>query len=286
MADAQRPRCFGAAARDPERPCENKRLRSRVTPTPAQALLDPGEGCTVIKRPNKPDACAFGVPATKAKRKFALIGDSHAEHWRAALAVIARRKNWRGLSLYHTRCGLNLAPKPKDDRIYTSCNRWRDGVFRWLRANPSVRTMFVSSDARTNVSYPPGESMFETKVRGYIAAWNAVPESIERIYVLRDVPINPSNGNACVQRAMRRGVRRMDLACARSREVALPPHAAEVAALRLDSPRVQLIDLTDHMCDAERCYPVVGGVLVRKDIGHLTRVFARTLAPYIERELD
>ena len=238
----------------------------------------------MIERPNEPDACAFGVASRPAER-FALVGDSHAEHWRAALAVIARRKNWRGFSLYHTRCPLTLAPKERDDRIYTSCNRWREKVFRWLREHSSVRTLFVSSAARSIVERVEGEPMLETKVRGYINAWNAVPASVQRIYVLRDVPHNPSDGNACVQRAMRRGVRRMDLACSRPRALALPPHAAEIAAHRLNSPRVQLIDLTDHMCDAERCYPVVGGVLVHKDLGHLSRVFSRTLAPYVERAL-
>ena len=43
--------------------------------------------------------------------------------------------------------------------------------------------------------------------------------------------------------------------------------------------------LLDHFCDAQRCYPVVGGALVKKDPGHLTALFARTLAPYLQREL-
>ena len=257
-----------------------------MTPTPGKALLEAGEPCTTIRRANKPDACAFGVSTSRDKRKFALIGDSHAEHWRAALAVIARRKGWRGLSLYHTRCGLSLAAKATGDPIRRSCARWRRGALRWLRDNPSVRTLFVSSDARSNVAAVPGESRLETKVKGYIAAWNAVPDSVQRIYVLHDIPNNPPSGNACVQRALRRGVDRMDRACARPREVALRPYAAAIAARRLDSPRVRLIDLSDHMCDARRCYPVVGGVLVHKDIGHLTRLFARTLAPYILRAID
>ncbi|MDQ3740501.1 MAG: hypothetical protein M3389_06105, partial [Actinomycetota bacterium] len=45
--------------------------------------------------------------------------------------------------------------------------------------------------------------------------------------------------------------------------------------------RGHVIDLTDFFCDGERCFPVVGGALVHKDISHLNRVFARTLAPYL-----
>jgi hypothetical protein len=49
------------------------------------------------------------------------------------------------------------------------------------------------------------------------------------------------------------------------------------------SPRVRVLDLTPFFCDARRCYPVIGGVLVYKDSTHLTGLYARTLGPYLER---
>jgi hypothetical protein len=52
------------------------------------------------------------------------------------------------------------------------------------------------------------------------------------------------------------------------------------------SPRVRAIDMTDFMCDSRRCFPVVGGVLVHKDVGHLTRAFSTTLGPYLLRAAD
>ena len=60
---------------------------------------------------------------------------------------------------------------------------------------------------------------------------------------------------------------------------------AAVAAQRTDSKRVKLIDLSDFMCDAQSCFPVVGGALVIKDIGHLTRTFSRSLGPYLARAI-
>jgi hypothetical protein len=50
--------------------------------------------------------------------------------------------------------------------------------------------------------------------------------------------------------------------------------------------QIQVVDLTRYMCDGARCYPVVGGVLVHKDRGHLTRTFATTLAPYLSAQLN
>ena len=40
------------------------------------------------------------------------------------------------------------------------------------------------------------------------------------------------------------------------------------------------------MCDDSRCFPVVGGALVIKDIGHLTRTFSRSLGPFLGRAID
>jgi hypothetical protein len=68
--------------------------------------------------------------------------------------------------------------------------------------------------------------------------------------------------------------------------VALGPDPAVLAARRLASPRVQVIDMAGFMCDGWRCYPVVGGVLVHKDIGHLTRLFSTTLGPFVLRKLN
>lgn len=56
--------------------------------------------------------------------------------------------------------------------------------------------------------------------------------------------------------------------------------------MRLNSPRVRVIDLTRFFCSASECLPVIGGVLVHKDDHHLTVVFARTIAPYFEKELE
>jgi hypothetical protein len=46
---------------------------------------------------------------------------------------------------------------------------------------------------------------------------------------------------------------------------------------------VKLIDLTPFMCDDRACFPVVGGALVIKDVGHLTRTFSATLGPFLGR---
>ena len=73
--------------------------------------------------------------------------------------------------------------------------------------------------------------------------------------------------------------------CAVARSGAITTDPAEVAAARLHSPRVQVVDLNDFICDSRLCYPVVGGALVYKDLHHLTTVFDTTLGPYLLRDV-
>ena len=77
---------------------------SRSSPSPSDAPITPSAPCTLIPARTGPAVCAFGLPATRARASFALVGDSHAVHWRAALEVVARAKGWRGVSMDQSQC--------------------------------------------------------------------------------------------------------------------------------------------------------------------------------------
>ena len=53
----------------------------------------------------------------------------------------------------------------------------------------------------------------------------------------------------------------------------------------MHSKRIRLIDLSHFFCEAMICPPVIGGVLVYKDLTHITRAYGATMAPYVLREL-
>jgi SGNH domain-containing protein len=92
---AAHPSCFGAAARDPRRrPCENPSLRRTVVPTPLQAAKRPNTLCAVVERASTVTVCAFGPRPAHPERTVALVGDSHAVHWRPAFERITRARRW------------------------------------------------------------------------------------------------------------------------------------------------------------------------------------------------
>lgn len=280
VAPLVEPRCFGAASRNPRNPCSNSALRLAVVPTPADALLTPNARCTIISF-KTPYTCQFGVRAAVANRTVALVGDSHAAHWRGALEVVAQARGWRGFSLTRSGCPFSAAPPDLPKARRESCARWRRAVRRWFTRNPEVRTVFVSQLSGTSVRAPRGRNRREYQIRGYLRAWRSLPRTVRQIIVLRDVPFSTANTPICVERAMRNR-RRPGVACAISRSRALRRDAAVIAARRRGAPRVYVVDLTPAMCSRRLCFPVVGGVLVHKDKTHMTALFAGTLGPLLQ----
>ena len=278
VADAgTAPRCFGAASRDHVTPCHNERLERMVRPTPRQAMRRPNAPCTIPVR-TYPLACEFGVPPDDARRRIALIGDSHAVHWRAALAPVAEERRWAGFSLSRNGCPLSAARPVLRAPLDSQCLSWRAAIHEWLREHPRVDTVVVSQH-RVRVRGP-----YSREVEGYLAAWRSLPASVKKIVVIRDTPARPGGTRGCVERAIARRAPAGRL-CASPRSAALREDPAADAARRAGG-RVHLVDLTRFFCDARRCFPVVGGVLTHKDEGHMTAAFGRTLAPYLRAALS
>jgi len=277
---AATPACFSAAARDPERPCANPALNRTAIPSPYDAPIEPSEPCERIER-SSPPACSFGPARKQARRTVALAGDSHSTHWRAAIAYLARRRQWHGVSINRNLCPFTLARTTNHER----CKGWTRGVLRWLRDHPEVDTLFVSANAGAGTIPGPGMTRAETKVDGYLRAWKALPPTVRDVYVLRDVPHGRSSTPGCVAKAVARG-RNPAVRCARPRADALRTDLHAVAAQLDPADRVHLLDLSAYMCDADACPPVIGGALIIRDVGHMTRTFSRTLGPFVGRTID
>jgi hypothetical protein len=284
-ASAGPPRCWGAAARDPRaQPCNNPSLRHSVVPTPREARGRRNAPCNFIEQSDAVRVCEFGQVEAPT-RTIALVGDSHASHWRAGLEVVAAAKHWRGLSITQTSCPFSKAFRVLDEpKRSTSCVRWKQEIFPWFWLHPEVRTVFVAGLSGSGVTPRPGHSEFATAVAGYAAAWKALPASVERIVVIRDTPVVPHRTTACIERAIARHLS-PGPACAVPRARVLHRDPAVVAAASMRSRRVRVMDLSHYFCDLRRCFPVIGGVLVYKDVTHLTSVFAETVGQFMLRRL-
>jgi hypothetical protein len=225
------------------------------------------------------------VPAAQATATLALIGDSHATHWRPALDLVARVQGWHMENMTRTSCPFSTAPIDKSKVLRRDCARRNAEVATWLQAHPEISTVFVAGNAAVRVFGARPQDRFRRALAGYRATLASLPDSVRHIVVIRDSIKAKSGTSDCVRRALRRHLR-PGVACALPLADLRRGDAAAAAAREIGPPRGQVIDLTSFQCSARYCFPVIGGVLVHKDIDHLTRTFAETLAPYILRDYD
>jgi hypothetical protein len=273
--------CFGAAARSPFGRCVDPTLRLTVFPSPDDAVLEPNAPCQPQAQGELVNPCTFGAAGSAKPATIALIGDSHAGHWRAALDVVARAAGSHAVSITRSGCPFNEAQVviPSSEAAAT-CRRWNRAVLAWLERHDEVTTVFVSQRANaTYVASRPGASNFETAARGDTARYRALPSTVKSVVVIRDTPLNSSVAEECVRSVHARSMP-VGMRCARVRDKALGRDPAATAARRLRG-RVHVLDMTPFFCSSTRCYPVIGGALVHKDADHITAVFSRTLGPFM-----
>lgn len=275
--------CFGAAARDSVRPCSNPTLSF----VPALDRDDHAKAAPCRKVDQQPaPICTFGTSKKRARGHVALIGDSHALHWRTALATVARAYRWRAYSVTAPGCQLATTNNVFHPGIRDACEGWHQAVLRWLRAHPEVSTVFVSQIVDTPVVPPPGKSENAVKIAGYRAVWKRLPKSVKRVVIIRDTPRTGAETVQCLRTTVAARAVAPGPACPQPRSYAITRDTAVAAAAGLRSPRYRSVDLTEFFCDRHECFAVIGGVRVYADsLGHLTQTYSRTLGPYLLRKV-
>jgi hypothetical protein len=241
--------------------------------------------CRRVQSRGRVRVCAFGVAAAPGVRTVALIGDSHASHWRAALEGVVKVKGWRGLSVTHSSCPFSAATAVIPEPGRTECKEWKRDLRGWLGDHPEIDTVFFGEHVGGTVVVPHGSTSWQAQVKGYMNAWKALPRTIRHVLVFRDNPHMRTGTLGCVERALEHH-HDAGRTCALPRTRALERDPAAVAAAHVGRRGVQTIDVTRLLCDRRSCFPVIGGALVYKDIHHFTAVFAATLAPFVTHRLD
>ena len=274
------PACFGAAARDEASPCHNPALDHSAKPAPTWAPLELNAPCHPLTFTRFPRVCWFADPKKSSSATVALLGDSHASSWRSAVRVLASSQRWHALTIRRSSCPFNEARRSSPPHESATCSDWVRATIRWFGKHPEIHTVLVTGSAYAGVIAPAGQDGYQVAVDGYRAALAALPGTVQHVIVLRDTPRSSTGTFECVRRAMRSEEPLTD-ACSLPRDQVLAPDPGVEAAQQLGAPRFQVIDLTDFFCDPDRCFPVIGGALVYKDISHMTTVFGTSLGPYL-----
>ena len=261
-----------------------------LTPDPTSARDDLpkiyGNGCHLERGGTAPgDGCAFGD--TGSATTVVLVGDSHAASWFPALERLATQNKWRLLAWTKSGC-----PAPdvtifqrKLARPYDECDTWRTTVLDRLTSSDKP-ALVVAAGTRTEslVDRSNGSRLEGTGRAG--AEWQAgwartlsrLTEAGVPVAVMRDTPWPGKDMAVCV------GQNRSN------------PSACDVTRDALDGTKYDVgmaakydgatgVDLSDVICDADRCPATHGKYLVYRDTDHLTATFSTALAPYLDAKL-
>lgn len=244
LADVSGRPCFGAPSMENRARCP-KALTALpvVAVTKTDAPWAPEPGCRGESSDPSVLTCFWGKG--RPTRVVALVGDSHAEHWRGALHRIAKAKGWKLIEMFAGGCPATYAKsvafehRTRDGDLCPSWTTKATAKLRSMAPDDIITTAYVQQNVFEPASSGPS---------GFEQVWHEWL-GFTRVTVLRDIPTTANhNGPQCL--AVNVG---KPQACSNPRPQVLVDDDMMRAA-RSMRHQVNLIDLSDYFCDASRCY--------------------------------
>ena len=239
--------------------------------------------------------CAFGDP--NGRVTVALFGDSHAEHWLAALDRLGRERGWRVELFVMGGCPVADAPElaKRSGRHGRDCVQWRDAAVRRMVAiRPAVAVLssydeYVARDAKARGDRSERRVSPAAWRRGLRRTYARLSGAGVPVVAIRGTPYPGFDVPACLSR--RAAGLPLATACEYERGEALHRAAREAqrSAVRETAARglpVAAIEMSDVVCATARCGAMRDGRVIFTDDNHLTAGFTRAVAVVLGARLD
>ncbi len=235
------------------------------------------DGCHGSFAAKTPKVCRYRK-APKSRKKVLLYGDSHAAHWFAGVAKLARKKNWSLHVMTKSDCSVtnirvNL-PYINNDPYY-SCIRWRKKARTIIRKQDFDLVVASDWDQRWVLNERDqvvGGAEREQRWRdGAQDTARFLTKHAEGLVWVRAVPDLDTDILGCI-RNNRNALRK----CAVSRSYATYRDlwATERRAIA-GLAHVALLDNTSAICAGEKCHVNDGRTLIWRNRNHITQRFAK-----------
>lgn len=268
---------------------ENPATASGITPAPADAVDDVPDAyardCQAEMADTQPKTCEFGKP--DGDRTVVLAGDSKALQWSGVLDAIATDAGWRLLTTTKSSCGLFDATRDEGGSEYTACREHNaHAVDELIELGPDA--VIVSQRHHSAIDPETGKNSQAAMVAGLVRVWKRLTDAGIDVVVLNDnpTPVDASGESYQVYECV--ADHRDDLsACSFSRSAGVAESGTPAlleAARRV--PAVQVVDMTDTICNDTTCPPVIGNVLVYRQGSHLTNRYAMSTRAILQRRLE
>jgi len=221
--------------------------------------------------------------------KVWLVGDSHAEQWKAAIIPMARKLQWHlklsllgGCPVVDVKRVAFMDAPSLGASTQNRCLEWSRKVSdRILAAKPDrvIVSTFASKETIDDGTGRSQLAQYRDAVQRRITPWAA---NGSKVTIIRDTPLTlKTMSPACLSSNSGK-----PLECSTSRSAAVIPDPMVAAVEALKPPRTGVVDMTDQFCDASRCYAAIGGLYVYFDENHVARSYVGSMAPLFEQRFD
>jgi peptidoglycan/LPS O-acetylase OafA/YrhL len=214
-----------------------------------------------------------------------LFGDSHARQWFPAFDAIARERGWRLILLYKPACPSARVTvfQMQLNRVYTECDAWREAAIERILALRPALVVVTNRQIRNYAVAQAGPDRWREGNRYILGRFDAAKI---RTILLRDTPLPGTDIPTCLAgdtSVWAKITSQGKNLCLTERAQAFDEEVfrqEQQAAQGL--AHVSTLDLTDLFCDGAVCPPVKDGTLVYSDESHISKRFAKNLAPAID----
>ncbi|MCG2621568.1 acyltransferase [Arthrobacter sp. I2-34] len=276
---AEQPAKFGAAAMTKRADQTYGADNHVIIPDPGNAAKDrsPLGDCIAGITDAETPECEFGDK--DGAYTVALIGDSHAGHWFAALEPVARKQGWRLLTYIHNSCPFSAEKRVLERDSDLKCTEPNRETLKRIIERDDVDAVVTSYYA--SVNFVNSHTGHRPGAAGFASNWNALTEAGIDVYPIVDTP-RPREGAIapdCVAQHYED-----PQACDQPRRKGLDGQDLTREAAKL-APGARVVDLSDAFCGTKVCPMVIGNVLLYADKNHVTETYMQTLVPRLERKL-
>lgn len=217
-----------------------------------------------------------------------LVGDSHAEQWKAALYELARLHKWKLKESLLGGCPfidvkrVAFMGASADLHSQQRCLAWSAQVTeRIAKEKPDMvfASSFGAAETIDDGTGRPQSDQYNDGISKTFLDWTAAGT---RVFVFRDPPLTLRHTSPnCVELNQQQPMN-----CVNARKEALAPDPIVNAARGMGRANVRVIDLSDQFCDDQSCYAVIGGLQVYFDNDHAARSYIHSLVPVLAQRFN
>ncbi|MBN9248534.1 MAG: acyltransferase [Hyphomicrobium sp.] len=244
------------------------------------------------------EICNFGKRRTpEGSYEIALFGDSMGDHWAPLVAKYAEDHNLAGRQVTNGGCALLFdvsIPGQAEDKA-RECASYQSAAKTFIQRNPGLKIAVISGYwekwlALLNLVVATSANSPDPTVRTAPNFNQALENTVRtftdrgiKVLLIGQIPMYEVLPVRCIIRAVEN--HRDASPCGMSRDEALNELKLSNAALTrvaAANPGVSLSLPVEYMCQQERCSPIMDGVLLYRNGGHVNQFGSRLLERFVK----